>query len=83
MDGLGTPEFAVFFSLEILIFANFYRRQGIMNQKNADQKGQFPEYSGMQLPEIDKEILAFWQANDIFQKSMSEREAAKPYIFVP
>ena len=52
-----------------------------MNQKNADQKGQFPEYSGMQLPEIDKEILAFWQANDIFQKSMSEREAAKPYIF--
>jgi isoleucyl-tRNA synthetase len=81
MDGLGTPEFAVFFSLEILIFANFYRRQGIMNQKNADQKGQFPEYSGMQLPEIDKEILAFWQANDIFQKSMSEREAAKPYIF--
>jgi len=52
-----------------------------MNQKNTDQQGQFPEYSGMQLSDIDKEILGFWQANDIFNKSMQEREAAKPYIF--
>lgn len=52
-----------------------------MNQKNIDQQGQFPEYTGMQLSEIDKEILGFWQANDIFNKSMQEREAAKPYIF--
>jgi isoleucyl-tRNA synthetase len=52
-----------------------------MNQKNTDQQGQFPEYSGMQLSDIDKEILGFWQANDIFNKSMQERESAKPYIF--
>lgn len=52
-----------------------------MNQKNTDQPRQFPEYIGMQLSAIDKEILGFWQANDIFNKSMQEREAAKPYIF--
>jgi len=52
-----------------------------MNQKNTDLQGQFPEYSGMQLSDIDKEILGFWQANDIFNKSMQERESAKPYIF--
>ena len=37
--------------------------------------------SKMNLPEIDKQTLDFWDKNDIFEKSIKERENAKPFVF--
>ena len=41
----------------------------------------FPEYKELNLPNIAKEILEYWQENAIFEKSVSTRENATPYVF--
>jgi isoleucyl-tRNA synthetase len=41
----------------------------------------FKEYKGLDLPAISSEILNFWEKNQIFEKSTSERENHPPYIF--
>jgi isoleucyl-tRNA synthetase len=41
----------------------------------------YKEYKQLNLPEINKEILEFWKANDTFQKSISTREGKKEYTF--
>lgn len=41
----------------------------------------FPEYKGLDLPKIANEILNYWQENNIFEKSVSTREGAKPFVF--
>ncbi len=41
----------------------------------------YKEYKQLNLPEINKEILAFWKANDTFRKSISTREGRKEYTF--
>ncbi|MDT0557857.1 isoleucine--tRNA ligase [Ichthyenterobacterium sp. W332] len=41
----------------------------------------FPEYKGLNLPIVAEEILNYWQDNNIFEKSVSTREGAKPYVF--
>ena len=41
----------------------------------------FKEYKGLDLPSISREILDYWEAHEIFDKSISERENHPPYIF--
>ncbi len=41
----------------------------------------FPEYKGLDLPKVADNILDFWQQNNIFEKSVSERDGAEPYVF--
>ena len=41
----------------------------------------FPEYKGLDLPNIASEILEYWQQNNIFEKSVTTREGCKPYVF--
>jgi isoleucyl-tRNA synthetase len=41
----------------------------------------FKEYKGLDLPAISSEILNFWEEEEIFEKSISERENRPPYIF--
>ena len=41
----------------------------------------FTEYKGLNLPQVADEILAFWKENKVFEKSITEREGATPYIF--
>ncbi|GAA4235262.1 isoleucine--tRNA ligase [Postechiella marina] len=41
----------------------------------------FPEYKGLDLPNVASEILQYWQENNIFEKSVSTREGNKPYVF--
>ncbi|WP_341216273.1 isoleucine--tRNA ligase [uncultured Wocania sp.] len=41
----------------------------------------FPEYKGLDLPNVANEILQYWQENNIFEKSISTREGNKPYVF--
>ena len=41
----------------------------------------FPEYKGLNLPKIAEELLAYWEENSIFEKSVSSREGKPPYVF--
>ncbi len=41
----------------------------------------FPEYKGLNLPKVAKEVLAYWEENNIFEKSVSTREGKPPYVF--
>lgn len=41
----------------------------------------YREVKGLNLPEIDKEILKFWDENRIFEKSITSREGAEQFVF--
>ena len=36
----------------------------------------YPEYKQLDLSAINKEVLAHWQSNSIFEKSLSTREGS-------
>ncbi|MCL7755092.1 isoleucine--tRNA ligase [Polaribacter sp. Z022] len=44
-------------------------------------KAKFPEYKGLDLPKVAEEILNYWQENNIFEKSVTSRENAEPFVF--
>ncbi|MEY4135567.1 MAG: hypothetical protein RL386_1917, partial [Bacteroidota bacterium] len=41
----------------------------------------YREFKTLDLPEIDREILAFWEAGNIFQRSITERDASRSFVF--
>jgi isoleucyl-tRNA synthetase len=41
----------------------------------------FPEYKGLNLPNVAKEMLEYWAENSIFEKSVTTREGNKPFVF--
>ena len=41
----------------------------------------FPVYNQLNLPQINKEVLNEWENNDLFSKSMTEREGAPSFVF--
>ena len=41
----------------------------------------YPEFSGLNLPVIEQEILAKWSNGQAFEKSVSLREGRKPFVF--
>ena len=41
----------------------------------------YREFKELDLPAIDREILAFWDRGDIFRKSVEEGDPGNPYIF--
>ena len=43
-------------------------------------KKKFPVYK-LDLPQINKEVLKEWEENDLFSKSMTEREGAPSFVF--
>ncbi len=59
--------------LEFTIFAtaNF---QGKMTNK-------YPEYRGLNLPNVAKSVLEKWQQEKVFEQSIAAREGKTPYIF--
>ena len=52
-----------------------------MEQKNAQGKGFYPEYTGLNLAEIDKNIAAFWKENKVFKQSMDAKEGNNTFVF--
>jgi isoleucyl-tRNA synthetase len=44
-------------------------------------KAKFPEYKGLDLPKVAEEILNYWEENNIFEKSITSKEGAEPYVF--
>ena len=41
----------------------------------------YPESKGLNLPQIDQEILQFWEKEQIFQKCIEERSKENPFVF--
>jgi isoleucyl-tRNA synthetase len=41
----------------------------------------YPEFSGLNLPAIEQEILSKWNKGEAFEKSVSLREGKKPFVF--
>ncbi len=41
----------------------------------------YPTYKTLNLPEIDKEILKFWEEHKVFQQSIDQREGAPGFVF--
>lgn len=41
----------------------------------------YPEFSGLNLPAIEQEILDKWSKGEAFEKSVSLREGKKPFVF--
>ena len=41
----------------------------------------FTEYSQLNLSEVNKEVLKKWDENDVFSKSMTEREGCPSFVF--
>ncbi|WP_026714826.1 isoleucine--tRNA ligase [Flavobacterium daejeonense] len=41
----------------------------------------FTEYKGLDLPTVASEVLDFWKKENIFEKSVTTREGATPYVF--
>jgi isoleucyl-tRNA synthetase len=41
----------------------------------------YKEFSGLNLPTIEKEILSKWQESNAFEKSVELREGAQPFVF--
>ncbi|MCI6504712.1 MAG: isoleucine--tRNA ligase [Prevotella sp.] len=41
----------------------------------------FAEHKGLDLVKTNEQVLAYWEANDVFHKSIDEREGQPKYIF--
>ncbi|HMQ89119.1 MAG TPA: class I tRNA ligase family protein, partial [Flavilitoribacter sp.] len=41
----------------------------------------YKEFRNLQLPEIDQEILKFWEDNGIFEKSVEQRDPENSFVF--
>ncbi len=41
----------------------------------------FPEYKGLDLPNVANDILQYWQEKNIFEKSVSTREGKESFVF--
>ncbi|MCC9072668.1 isoleucine--tRNA ligase [Flavobacterium sp. F-65] len=41
----------------------------------------FTEYKGLDLPTVASEVLDFWKKENIFEKSVTTREGAVPFVF--
>ncbi len=41
----------------------------------------FPEYKGLNLPKVADDISTYWEANNIFDKSVTSKEGKPPFVF--
>ncbi|MBQ2422312.1 MAG: class I tRNA ligase family protein, partial [Flavobacteriales bacterium] len=46
-----------------------------------DNKKKFNEYDHLSLTGVVDEMLAFWEQEDIFARSVKNREGATPFVF--
>ena len=42
---------------------------------------QFPEHNGLNLPQVNNEILEKWKSEDVFHRSVEEREGCPQFVF--
>ena len=52
-----------------------------MKQKNADSKKLYPEFDGLNLPQVDEKIMDFWTKQATFKQSIETKDGKKPFVF--
>ena len=62
------------------IFAIFARNYKNINTLLYMSK-KFAEHNGLNLTEVNREVLAEWEKNDVFHKSVDEREGCPQFVF--
>ena len=64
-------------------FSDYYYRKNALSLRasKAFVMQWYKEVKGLNLPEIDAEILKFWEEQDVFNKSVSSREGAESFVF--
>lgn len=63
------------------IFINFAILKKTANSRVSDMSNKYQEFSGLNLPAIEQEILNKWNESQAFEQSVSLREGAKPFVF--
>ncbi len=48
---------------------------------NEIMSNKFPEYKGLDLPQVASNILDYWKQHNVFEKSVTTREGAEPFVF--
>ena len=48
---------------------------------NEIMSNKFPEYKGLDLPQVANDILDYWKQHNVFEKSVTTREGAEPFVF--
>ena len=48
---------------------------------NEIMSNKFSEYKGLDLPQVATDILDYWKQHNVFEKSVTTREGAKPFVF--
>jgi isoleucyl-tRNA synthetase len=46
-----------------------------------DQVKVYPEPGSLKLPQIDQQMLEFWEQQDVFKRSLEQREGADSFVF--
>ena len=41
----------------------------------------FPEYKGLNLPNVAEELLDYWKKHHVFEESITSRDRQTPYVF--
>ena len=63
-----------------ITFADLIRTYKISKQ-TIKKMAKFQEYKEFNLSQINKDVLAEWDKNDIFRKSLDERAGARAFVF--
>jgi len=45
------------------------------------EKSLYPEHSGLNIPAVEANVLKFWEEQNIFHKSIEQREGSKGFVF--
>lgn len=45
------------------------------------ENNKYKSYPSLDLPEVNKRVLSFWEANQVFEKSVETRDAEKTFVF--
>ena len=53
----------------------------LIEEENTHTMAAYKTYDGLNLPQIDKQILQYWEDHNIFEKSISERAADNTFVF--
>ncbi|MFT7591602.1 MAG: isoleucyl-tRNA synthetase, partial [bacterium] len=67
-------------SLKCIQYLCRFFKYDSMSESNSTDKI-YPEYQGLNLPEVEKGVAQYWKEYNIFSKSVSSRNEDKPYVF--
>lgn len=62
-----------------IIFVNFIFKG--KHQVGISDSKKYPQYKQLNIPATEKEVLAYWKEENVFEKSVSNRDAKNTFVF--